>query len=496
MKIHSLRRCVVLAALISLVAAAPALADGLPEFTHLVKQVSPAVVNISTTQRVEGGYSGGPDTQDRPFGDWLHRFFGNPGAGGDRNDDDGASPPNDQAAPGGNGGSGNQGYYETSSLGSGFIISSDGYILTNYHVVKDADKIVVKLSDRREFPAKVLGHDALSDIALLKIKAKHLPVVKIGSDKDLEPGQWVLAIGSPYGFDHSVTAGIVSALRRSLSDEEYVPFIQTDVAINPGNSGGPLLNTKGEVVGINSQIYSRTGGYMGLSFAIPIDVAMNVVKELEAHGHVTRGWLGVVVQGVNLGLAKAFGLKSAQGALVSRVLPNSPAAKSGFQAGDVILKYNGVAVDNSGDLPPLVGRSKPGKDVQVDVWRNGTMKSLSVSVGRLPQNGPPEPGSDQKAGAAGRLGLAVQDLDDQQRQQLDVDQGGVLVSSVTGGAAEDAGIQQGDVLLKIDGKPVKSKTQFGELVNALPAGKSVAILLERQQQPLFLAMTVPKKRGG
>lgn len=487
MKIHLLRRSVVFAALISIMTAAPAFADGLPEFTHLVKQVSPAVVNISTTQRVADGYSGLPDTQDGPFGDWLHRFFNNPGGGGDD------SSPNGQAGPDSNGGSGKQHYYEASSLGSGFIISSDGYILTNYHVVKGADKIVVKLSDRREFPAKVLGHDALSDIALLKIKADHLPVVNIGSDKDLEPGQWVLAIGSPYGFDHSVTAGIVSALGRSLSDEEYVPFIQTDVAINPGNSGGPLLNTKGEVVGINSQIYSRTGGYMGLSFAIPIDVAMNVVKQLEVHGHVTRGWLGVVVQSVDLGLAKAFGLKSARGALVSKVLPHSPAARAGFQVGDVILKYNGVTVDKSGNLPPLVGRSSPGKRIQVDVWRNGTLKTLTVAVGTLPQNGPPEGSAEQESNGAGRLGLVVQDLDDQQRQQLGVDQGGVLVANVTNGAAQDAGIEQGDVLLKINGKTIKGKTQFGKLVNSLPTGKSVAVLVERQQQPVFLAMTVPKK---
>jgi len=470
-----------------LLAAAPALADGLPDFTHLVKQVSPAVVNISSTQRIADGNTRLPDAPNGPFGDWLHRFFGDQGGG-----DGSESSPNGPGQPGDQGG---RHYYEAKSLGSGFIISADGYILTNYHVVKGADKIVVKLSDRREFPAKVVGHDRLSDIALLKIKADHLPVARIGSDKTVEAGQWVVAIGSPYGFDHSITAGVVSALGRSLGDEEYVPFIQTDVAINPGNSGGPLLNTKGEVVGINSQIYSRTGGYMGLSFAIPIDVAMNVVKDLKLHGHVTRGWLGVVVQGVDLGLAKAFGMQRAEGALVARVLPHSPAAQAGLQTGDVILDYNGLAVDNSGDLPPFVGRSKPGDQVKVAVWRDGQRRTLTVTVGTLPRNGPPELGAGRASEAGGRLGLVVHDLDDQQRQQLGIDKGGVLVAKVTGGPAQGAGMEPGDVVLRLDGKTVEDKRQFARLVHALPAGKSVAVLIQRQQQPLFLALATPPKHG-
>lgn len=460
-----------------------AYANSLPDFTGLVKKASPAVVNISTTQHITGrSYPGMPDLGQGPFGDWFRHFFGDqlppPNDNGDNN--------GDQAPPD------NGRIYEAKSLGSGFIISKDGYILTNYHVVKDADEIIVKLSDRRQFPAKVIGEDELSDIALLKIDASKLPVVNIGSDDKLEVGEWVLAIGSPYGFDHSVTAGIVSAKGRSLSDEQYVPFIQTDVAINPGNSGGPLLDTAGEVVGINSQIYSRTGGYMGLSFAIPIDVAMKVADQLKKNGHVVRGWLGVVIQSVDRGLAKSFGMKRPEGALIARVLPGSPAEKGGLRVGDVIMKFGDEQVNTSGALPPLVGRAKPGDQIKVEVLRNGQHKIIKVKVGELPENRSQASTAPVKPEGSGRLGLAVDDLTADQRQKLGVDKGGVLVTQVTGGAARDAGIHPGDLITMVSGKPIQSKEQFNKVVAALPDGDTVAVLVQRRGQPLFLALEVPK----
>ncbi|MGD2112551.1 MAG: Do family serine endopeptidase, partial [Gammaproteobacteria bacterium] len=317
-------------------------AGQLPSFTGLVKDASPAVVNISTSQKVRTGMPQLPEgfeipdlPEDSPFGELFKYFF-------DHGDE------------------GDPGFHDAKSLGSGFIISKDGYILTNYHVVNEADEVIVRLSDRRELKAEVIGEDKRSDIALVKIEAHDLPVVKIGRSRDLEVGEWVLAIGSPFGFDLSATAGIVSAKGRSLPRENYVPFIQTDVAINPGNSGGPLFNQNGEVVGVNSQIYSRTGGYMGLSFAIPIEVAMDVVEQLKTKGHVSRGWLGVLIQDVTLDLAESFGMKKPRGALVAKVLPDSPAQAAGIKVGDVIVEFNNREVINSANLPPIVGSSQVG----------------------------------------------------------------------------------------------------------------------------------------
>ena len=347
-----------------------AAAAGLPDFSELVVRNGPAVVNISTEQRADTEQAAlpklpfelpeGPDTA--PLNEFFRRFFG-----------DQAEPPLPDA-----------------SLGSGFIITADGYVLTNHHVVDGADTIIVRLSDRSELSARLVGSDARSDIALLKVESKNgaLPTVKIGDPQRLKVGEWVLAIGSPFGFDHSVTAGIVSAKGRALPQDTYVPFIQTDVAINPGNSGGPLFNMDGEVVGINSQIYSRTGGFMGLSFAVPIDVAMEVVEQLKAHGSVTRGWLGVMIQDVTRDLAESFGMPQPRGALVARVLPDGPAARAGLQAGDVILRFNGEDIVYSSDLPPRVGRTAVGGTVKVDVLRAGKPRVLRVTVAALPDQPP------------------------------------------------------------------------------------------------------------
>ncbi len=454
----------------------------LPDFTGLVKKASPAVVNISTTQHISN-HPRVPDFDQGPLGEWFRHFFGDQSSPED-SDHDGEAPP-DQGR-----------IFEAKSLGSGFVISQDGYILTNYHVVKDADEIIVKLSDRRQFPAKVVGEDSLSDIALLKIDAVDLPVATIGSDEDLEVGEWVLAIGSPYGFDHSVTAGIVSAKGRSLSDEQYVPFIQTDVAINPGNSGGPLLNTDGQVVGINSQIYSRTGSYMGLSFAIPIDVGMKVARQLKTNGRVVRGWLGVVIQSVDRGLAKSFGMQRPEGALIARVVADSPADKSGLRVGDVILKFGGEAVETSGSLPPLVGRANPGDRVKVEVLRDGRRETIDVEIGALPERNAVASTNKPEPGDGDRLGLAIDNLTQAQRDKLGVEKGGVLVTRVTGGAAEDAGIQRGDVIVMVNGEHIESDKQFGEVVASLPEGKTVAILIQRLNQPLFLALKVPRSETG
>jgi len=343
-------------------------ARGLPDFTGMVEKYSPAVVNISTKQsrsvrrQLRRDFMIPDLPEDSPFNEFFRRFFG----------EDGGGEPKDKK-------------FNTHSLGSGFIISQDGYVLTNNHVVEEADEIIIRLSDRREFEAQVIGTDRQSDTALLKINAQGLPVVSLGKSSKLKVGEWVLAIGSPFGFDHSVTAGIVSAKGRSLPSENYVPFIQTDVAINPGNSGGPLFNLDGEVVGVNSQIYSRTGGFMGLSFAIPIEVAMNVADQLRDTGRVSRGWLGVLIQDVTRELADSFGMDHPRGALVSRVLPDSPAQAAQLQPGDIILKYNGTKLDNSTELPPLVGQSPVGEMARLTLLRQGKKLKVEVTIGELPE---------------------------------------------------------------------------------------------------------------
>ena len=448
-------------------------ANHLPDFVDLVKETSSAVVNISTTQKIESGMPRLPEgfefpefPEDSPFGELFKYFF----------DQDEHGEPS---------------YRDAKSLGSGFIISKDGYVMTNYHVVKDADEIIVRLSDRRELKGEVIGVDQRSDVALLKIEATGLPVVKIGKSSDLEVGEWVLAIGSPFGFDHSATAGIVSAKGRSLPRENYVPFIQTDVAINPGNSGGPLFNKHGEVVGVNSQIYSRTGGYMGLSFAIPVEVAMDVADQLKTGGRVKRGWLGVLIQDVTLDLAESFGMKHPRGALVAKVLPDSPAIKAGVKVGDVIVEFNNKEIQNSSSLPPIVGSSKVGVQLPVTIIRNGRERVLKVNLGELPDDeSVAEIEAEKKVEQTNRIGFSTIDLTEEQLEALDIS-GGVLVTHVIKGPASQAGIRKDDIIMSIDNKPVKNVAGFQKLVRALPAGKSVALLVQRSGSPTFLAVKVP-----
>jgi serine protease Do len=449
-------------------------AQGLPDFTGMVEQYGPAVVNISTKQTTTIRRHMPRDfripdlPEDSPFRDFFRHFFD--GEGGTQE-------------------------FDTTSLGSGFIISSDGYVLTNQHVVDGADEIIVYLSDHREFEAKMIGSDKRSDIALLKIDATGLPVVKIGKSKDLKVGEWVLAIGSPFGFDHSVTAGIVSAKGRSLPRENYVPFIQTDVAINPGNSGGPLFNLDGEVVGVNSQIYSRTGGFMGLSFSIPIEVAMNVADQLKTKGHVARGWLGVVIQDVPRELADSFGLKHPEGALISQVLKDSPSEAAGLQEGDVIMAYNGTAIISSSQLPPLVGVSKVGEHAELSILRNRQRRTVDVKIGELPEEEPLAMNTpDMPRHSGGNiLGLEVQDLTKEQIDRLGSRKGGVLVTQVEPGTASKAGIQEGDVIQMINNTPVSGVKQFNAVIKKLPKGKTVAVLVRRDDGARFLALDVPAK---
>jgi len=374
------------------------------------------------------------------------------------------------------------------SLGSGVIISDDGYVLTNPHVVDGAERVIVRLTDRRELEAQVIGSDKRSDVALLKLDADNLPTVDLGDSTRLEVGEWVLAIGSPFGFDSTVTAGIVSAKKRALGSETYVPFIQTDVAINPGNSGGPLFNLEGEVVGINSQIYTRSGGFMGLSFAIPIDVAMNVADQLKDKGYVTRGWLGVVIQDVNKDLAESFGLDKPAGALVAKVLPDSPAQKGGLQEGDVILQFNGQSVNLSSDLPHLVGAVKPGKSARVNVMRDGRKRNLSVKIGELPASdvlaqSPAKP----KSSDSNRLNVVVTELDDERRAKWNLSSG-VVVQQVKKGPGADAGLMVGDVITMLNGERIDSSRRFEQVVRELPNGRSVPMRIVRRGSPLFIPL--------
>jgi serine protease Do len=451
--------------------AAPSFAKELPDFTELYEKQGPAVVNISSTQTVHGGGQGMmpfPNVpEDDPFYEFFRRF----------------------APPGG--GQGQQ-EYKTQSLGSGFIISADGYILTNAHVVNEAEEVIVKLADKREFKAKIIGVDRRSDVSLLKIDAVGLPKVTLGDPAQLKVGEWVVAIGSPFGLENTVTAGIVSAKGRALPQENYVPFIQTDVAINPGNSGGPLFNLKGEVVGINSQIFSRSGGYMGLSFAIPIDVAMDVQNQLKAGGKVTRGWLGINIQEVTKELADSFGMKNTNGALVAGVEKASPAEKGGLEAGDVILKFDGKPVTISSDLPRLVGATKPGKDVTVEVLRKGAIRNIPVKVGEMPVDDGEEahPSRGPAKAEPNKLGLMLRELTPQQKKNLN-GKNGVLVVGAEGSAAQ-AGIRRGDVVLAVNNTEVQSVEQFSKLIESLGAGKTVALLVRRGDNTLY----VPVKING
>jgi len=447
-------------------------AGSLPEFTELVSENAAAVVNISTTKsekkrKMPQLPPGIKIPEGAPFNDLFKHFF------------DG---PNQSPEP-----------YQANSLGSGFVLSSDGYILTNHHVIKDADEIIVRFSDRNEFEAKVLGSDERSDIALLKVEATGLKAVKLGDSTASKVGEWVLAIGSPFGFDHSATAGIISALGRSLPDDSYVPLIQTDVAINPGNSGGPLFNLKGEVIGINSQIYSRTGGFMGLSFAIPMDVVMNVVDQIKSQGYVSRGWLGVVIQDVTRELAESFGLDKPQGALISRVLAKSPAAKAGFEAGDVILEFGGKNVAKSSDLPPIVGRTEISKTISVEVMRNNKIKIIQVIIEELPEDDViVKVGANSGRLIDERLAIEVTDLNEKQRKQFSIIEGGVFVANIKQGSASSSGMRRGDIITNINGQYVKNAKQFLDLAKELPANKAIPVLVQRGNDAIFLAIKIEK----
>ena len=377
------------------------------------------------------------------------------------------------------------------STGSGFLISTDGYVLTNHHVVEDAEEIVVALSDRREREAELIGADPVSDLALLKIDAIDLPVVSIGSSEALKVGEWVVAIGSPFGFELSVTAGIVSAKGRSLPDEmgNYVPFIQTDVAINPGNSGGPLFDLRGKVVGINSQIFTRSGGFMGLSFAIPIDVAMEVVEQLKDKGQVSRGWLGVQIQRVDRDLAESFGLDRAAGALVTRVFADSPAEEAGIREGDIITEFGGRAIDLSSDLPHVVGRFKAGTDTEVKVVRTGESLTLSVKVGELEADRVAAASAVEMQPKGNQLGIIVRDLSDSERQSLEAPRG-VLVTSVSEGPGKTANLAPGDVITTVNSQWVDTVTDFETLIDALPAGTAVPVRVIRARQPQYIAIKI------
>ncbi|HSI29417.1 MAG: DegQ family serine endoprotease [Methylophilus sp.] len=452
----------------------PVQAKDLPDFTELAEKQGATVVNISITSVVHGGggmgFPGMPNDENLQE---LLRRFGIPGMPG---------------MPGQDGGQD----YKTQSLGSGFIISSDGYILTNAHVVSEADEVLVKLSDKREFKAKIIGADKRTDVALIKIEATGLPKVVVGDPTTLKVGEWVAAIGSPFGLENTMTAGIVSAKGRALPQENYVPFIQTDVAINPGNSGGPLFNLRGEVVGVNSQIYSKSGGSMGLSFSIPIDVAIDISNQLKATGRISRGWLGIGIQEVTKDLADSFGLKQTSGALIAGVEKNSPADKGGLEVGDIILKFDGKPIVTSGDLPRVVASIKPGKVVPVEIVRKGASKTLQLGVGEMPNEQVDAPASSKEPSKpeANKIGLTLRELTPQQKKKLNGKNGLLVAESV--GAAAQAGIRRGDVILGLNNNESQSVDLFNKQINAVAAGKTVAVLVLRGENTLYVPIKVSK----
>ena len=441
-----------------------------PDFSTLVQQNEAAVVNITVTGKKQPAVvmRGFPDEdeEDNPLAPFFKQFPMPPMPHGGKN-------------------------MPVQGFGSGFIISADGYLITNYHVVDGTEKITVKLNDKREFPAKVIGRDSQSDIALLKIAATGLPTVSFGDADSLKVGQWVFAIGAPFGLERTATKGIVSALGRSLPNDTYVPFIQTDVPINPGNSGGPLFDLDGKVVGVNSQIFSRSGGYMGLSFAIPANVAMEVVAQLKADGQVTRGWMGVTLQEVTQDLARSFNLEQPRGALVAEVSADGPAVRAGLKAGDIIVAYAGKPVNDSADLPPLVGSTKPGASKTLTVIRDGKEREITVTLGQLPDknkdkdelalNRAPDDGSP-------RLNVVVADLPAGQRGR---GEGGVRVQQVGPGPAAEAGVQPGDILVSLNNQKIRDAAHLQQLVKELPRGKRVPLLVKRNEGALYLAVEIP-----
>jgi len=515
MRIDTGLRAVALSVSLLTLAACNQRETSLPNFADLVEKVSPSVVNISAIPIDSDPVSASPDSgSGKQVPDWLKKFLEQHGEGGGKpgdpsgsKSDKGSADPNadgdsSQSSPdapdGGDGGPGSG----EQSLGSGFILWSDGYILTNHHVIKDSKEVVVRLSDRRQFEATVVGSDERSDIALLKIDAKDLPAVKIGDVAKSRVGDWVLAIGSPFGFDYTVTTGILSAKNRNLDTEQYVPFLQTDAAVNPGNSGGPLFNLKGEVLGINSQIYSQNGGFQGVAFAIPIDVAANVAKALKENGKVVRGWLGIVMQEVDRNLAKSFGMDKPGGALIARILPDSPAEQAGLKAGDVILKYNGTEVVSYRTLKPLVGSSLPGQTITLDLLRGNKVVTIKVEVGTLEadddnaspvkkERKPSDPQPSSSTSSDRPLGISVKSLTDDERRAAKVISGGVRVQDISPGPGRDAGLIPGDVILSIASQEIASAERYAEVVGRLTPGQSVPVLVQRPGGPLFLALSVP-----
>ena len=466
-----MKRFLAILSFIVLSSTAVAQSRGLPDFTELAEKQGAAVVNISTTQVTRSSQmSPFPFDENDPAFEFFKRFIPrHPG---------GAAPRE----------------FENKSLGSGFIVSGDGYILTNAHVVDGADEVTVRLTDKREFKAKIIGADKRTDVALIRIEANGLPAVKLGDPAQLKVGEWVVAIGSPFGFDNSVTAGIVSAKGRSLPQENYVPFIQTDIAINPGNSGGPLFNMRGEVVGINSQIYSRSGGYMGVSFAIPIDVAMEIQNQLRASGKVSRGRLGVVIQEVNKELAESLGLSKPMGAVVNAVEKGGPADKAGLEPGDVILKFDGKPINASADLPRLVAATKPGTRSTLQVWRKGTTRDIAVTVGEMVDE--KTAANRQGRGAkppeqqANRLGLVVSELSAEQKRDLKMSSG-LLVEDVRG-AGSRTDLRPGDIIIALISKgattEIKTVDQFNKLLAQFEKGSNVTLLIRRGEMQTFVTI--------
>lgn len=446
----------------------------LPDFTPIVKQFGPAVVNISTTETKVARGASSPFPPNSPLNQFFAPFFGGPGGG----------------APGAGGQ--NQ-KYQVQSLGSGFIVSPDGYIVTAAHVVKGAQKIIVSLTNHQQYVAQLVGLSTRIDVALLKIDASNLPTVHLGDSGKLDVGQWVLAVGAPFGFENSVTQGVISAVARPLPDDPYIPFIQTDVPINPGNSGGPLFNMRGEVVGINDQIYTSSGGYMGLSFSIPINIAMDAVKQLKLHQKVHFGWLGVMIQDVSMDLAKSFHMKEPVGALISQVVPDGPAAKAGLRPGDVIVSFDGHAIYNSSELPPLVGALPAGFQAKVGIIRDGKPMQVKVMVASLPNDMEGMTGSASaqvQRGEIKRLNIQVGALTPEAKQQLHV-KTGVLVLGAGVGPAVEAGIRPGDVILQVAQQTITSVTELQKLVASLPAGQPVPVLIRRGEGSFYLVITLP-----
>ena len=454
-------------------------AKDLPDFTELAEKQSPVVVNISSIQKNRANVMGQGSAEDEQMQEFFKRFGIPVPPGMPPQNGRGQQPIPDK---------------QVSATGSGFIVTTDGYILTNAHVVKDADEVMVKLNDKREFKAKVIGIDLRTDVAVLKVNATSLPKVSIGNPDTIRVGEWVAAIGAPFGLENTMTVGIVSAKGRALPQENFVPFIQTDVAINPGNSGGPLFNLKGEVIGINSQIYSRTGGYMGLSFAIPINVAMDVMSQLRTNGKVIRGWLGIAIQEVTKELSESFGMKNTNGALVAGIEKGAPAEKGGLQPGDVITKFDSKLIETSSDLPKAVGNTKPGKTVIAEVFRKGSIKTLNLTVGEMPSDQSEVIASNKAPEKAdvNRLGLVLKEAPPQQRKKMNGKKGLLVVDAQ--GSAAAAGIRRGDIVLALNNSEVESVEAFTKEVSTIPNGKTVALLILRNDETLYVPVKITNER--